>query len=144
MNMKVIGYWTATTIIVLELLAGGITELVHGPTLLVVGDPVVQVIAHLGYPVYLLTILGWWKLLGAIVLLVPRFPRLKEWAYAGAFFNMTGAAASGALRGDSVGDFIWPLLMAVLVLVSWALRPQSRTLGVLWPIKIHVQAHHSP
>jgi uncharacterized membrane protein YphA (DoxX/SURF4 family) len=128
MKTKVIVYWATTTIVALELLAGGATELVHGRTLLVVGEPVVEAMAHLGYPVYFLTILGVWKLLGAIALLVPRFLRLKEWAYAGTFFNMTGAAASGVLRGDSMGDYIWPLLMAVLVLVSWALRPQSRTL----------------
>lgn len=138
MKAKVIGYWAATIIIVLELLAGGLADLVHGRVLLVAGDPVVQVMAHLGYPVYLLTILGWWKLLGAIALLVPRFPRLKEWAYAGTFFDMTGAAASAVLLGNSASDSIGPLFMAVLVLVSWALRPQSRTLGTLFPIKIHV------
>jgi len=53
-------------------------------------------LARLGYPPYLLTIFAVWKLPGALALLVPRprFPRLKEWAYAGAFFNYTGAAAS--------------------------------------------------
>jgi uncharacterized membrane protein YphA (DoxX/SURF4 family) len=142
MKMKVIGYWVSTTIIVLEFLAAGVTELLHGRALLVVGDPVVQVIAQLGYPVYLLTILGCWKLLGAIALLVPRFPRLKEWAYAGTFFNMTGAAASWALRGDYV-DALWPLFMAVLVMVSWALRPPSRTLGVLFPKRTKTSARHA-
>ena len=132
MKTKMIVYWTCTMIIILELLAGGVTELLHGRALLVVGDPVVQVIMHLGYPVYLLTILGCWKLLGAIALLVPRFPRLKEWAYAGTFFNMTGAAASWALNGDSADNFIWPLIVSILVIVSWALRPQSRTLGALF------------
>ncbi len=132
MKAKVIGYWASTTVIVLELVAGGLADLMHGRTLLFVGEPVDQVLIHLGYPVYLLTILGCWKLLGAIALLVPRFPRLKEWAYAGTFFDMTGAIASGALRGGSIGDFIGPLFMIVFALVSWALRPQSRALGVLW------------
>ena len=130
MNMKLIGYWTATSIVAFELVIGGVTEVVHGREVLVVGDPVVQVITQLGYPVYLLTILGVWKLLGAIALLIPRFPRLKEWAYAGIFFNVTGAAASHIVMRD-YGIYAFHVLvnlfLAVLVLVSWALRPQSRT-----------------
>jgi uncharacterized membrane protein YphA (DoxX/SURF4 family) len=136
MKTKVIGYWATTIFVALELLAGGLTDLVQGREVLVVGQPVDQVMAHLGYPVYLLTILGWWKLLGAIALLVPRFPRLKEWAYAGTFFEMTGAAASLAARGDDAGTIIAPLIVAVLAVASWALRPQSRTLGVLFPVKM--------
>ncbi|MGO8947326.1 MAG: DoxX family protein [Ktedonobacterales bacterium] len=132
MKTRVIAYWVTTTIVALELLAGGATDLVHGREMLVAGDPVVLVLARLGYPVYLLTILGWWKVLGAIVLLAPRLPRLKEWAYAGTFFEMTGASASAAIRGDSA-DLIAPLVFAILALASWALRPQSRTLGVLFP-----------
>ena len=135
MTMKMIGYWATTAIIVLELLVGGLTDLVHGPQLLVAGDPVVAILARLGYPAYMLTILGVWKLLGAIALLVPRFPRLKEWAYAGTFFDLTGAALSFALRGDSA-DIIGPLLLAVLTLASWALRPPSRTLGAIFPAKV--------
>jgi len=101
----------------------------------VAGQPVAEVLEHLGYPAYLLRILGVWKLLGAIALLAPRFPRLKEWAYAGEFFAMTGAAASGMVRGkDDPGTLIWPpLILAVLTLISWVLRPQSRILGVLFP-----------
>src|SRR5712692_5219035 len=136
-KMKVIGYWVTTVAVALELLAGGVTDLIHGGTELVAGQPVVQIVTHEGYPVYLLTILGVWKLLGAIALLAPRFPRLKEWAYAGSFFVYAGAVASGMVRGlDDPGTFIWPpLIFAVLTLASWALRPQSRTLGVLFPEK---------
>ena len=135
MKTKVMSYWVTTIIVVFELLAGGLTDLVHGRTGLVTGEPVTEVLAHLGYPVYLLTILGVWKLLGAITLLAPRFPRLKEWAYAGSFFVYAGAVASGMVRGlDNPGTFIWPpLIFAVLTLASWALRPQSRILGVLFP-----------
>lgn len=86
MKAKVIGYWVTTAIIEFELLAGGITDLAHGREVLVVGPPVVDVLAHFGYPVYLLTIIGSWKLLGGIALAVPRLPRLKEWAYVGVFF----------------------------------------------------------
>ena len=134
-KMKVIVYWAATAVIAFELLAGGVTDLVHGGTDVVAGQPVVEVLAHLGYPAYLLTILGLWKLLGGIVLLAPRFPRLKEWAYAGAFFVYTGAAASGVVRGwDDPGTLIWgPLIFAAITLASWALRPQSRVLGILFP-----------
>jgi uncharacterized membrane protein YphA (DoxX/SURF4 family) len=137
MNMKMIGYWATTAVVALELLAGGVTDLVHGPELLFVGDPVVFVLAQLGYPVYLLTILGVWRLLGAIALLVPRFPRLKEWAYAGAIFVYVGAAASWAARGGGIGYLTGPLAFAVLTLASWALRPPSRILGVLFPARVH-------
>src|SRR6266498_3998029 len=92
-KMKVIGYWTSTTAVALELVVGGVGGLLRGRVMLV-GPHYDEILPHLGYPVYLLKILGWWKPLGAIALLVPRFPRLKEWAYAGTFFNMTGAAAS--------------------------------------------------
>jgi uncharacterized membrane protein YphA (DoxX/SURF4 family) len=129
MKMKVIGYWTATAVLAGVLVGGGVMDLLHGPEVLV-GQFFIQTMQHLGYPLYLLTILGCWKLLGAIALLVPRFPRLKEWAYAGTFFNMTGAAASYAVCGEKVGTLIL-LILSVLTLASWVLRPQSRTLGVL-------------
>ena len=137
MKMKGIGYWATTSIVALELLAGGVTDLVHGRTSLVAGQPVAEVLEHLGYPAYLLRILGVWKLLGAIALLVPRFPRLKEWAYAGAFFVYVGAAASWAARGGGMSDLIGPLAFAFLTLASWALRPPGRILGVLFPARAH-------
>jgi uncharacterized membrane protein YphA (DoxX/SURF4 family) len=136
MKMKLIGYWVTTAAIALETLTGGVTDLVHGGTGLVTGQPVVQIVTHEGYPVYLLTILGVWKLLGGITLLVPRFPRLKEWAYAGIFFELTGALASGIVRGSEPVNLIWsPLLLAALAVASWALRPPSRTVGVLFPMR---------
>lgn len=135
MKPKVIGYWVTTAIIEFELLVGGTADLVHGRTVLVAGQPVVDVLAHLGYPAYLLTILGIWKLLGGIALVVPRFPRLKEWAYAGILFHMTGAAASWIAIGDNTGEFITPLIFAVLAMASWALRPPARILGTLSPVK---------
>lgn len=128
-KLKETSYWVTTALIALELLAGGVADLIHGPTLLFAGDPVVLILARLGYPIYLATILGVWKLLGAAALLVPRFPRLKEWAYAGIFIEMTGAAASLAARGSGIGDLIWPIAFVVLTLVSWALRPPDRILG---------------
>jgi hypothetical protein len=87
----------------------------------------------LGYPLYLMTILGTWKMLGSITLLAPRFPRLKEWAYAGIFFNMTGAAISHAVVGDEAWHVWYTASLALVALVSWALRPESRALGTLMP-----------
>src|SRR5215469_6046308 len=133
MRARAIGYWATTSFVALELLAGGLTDLVHGREALLAGQPVVAVITHLGYPVYVLTILGGWKLLGGVTLLVPRFPRLKEWAYAGTFFEMTGAAISLAVSHADVGTVSFPLFVATLTLASWALRPKDRTLGVLFP-----------
>jgi hypothetical protein len=81
---------------------------------------------HLGYPAYFLIILGFWKLAGAVTLLVPRFPRLKEWAYAGLFFAYTGAAASLLAVGDGAGAIAPPIAFAGLTLASWAFWPSDR------------------
>jgi hypothetical protein len=132
MKTTAIGYWMATTLIGLETLAGGVTDLAHGRTMLVSGPFVVDIITQLGYPVYLLTILGVWKILGGITLFAPGLPRLKEWAYAGIVFELTGAAASHALRGNDARELIAPLVFTGLAVTSWALRPASRTLGVLF------------
>src|SRR5215472_1427034 len=122
MKTKAILYWVTTILIALETLAGGVTDLMHGRTSLFSGPPVADVLTSLGYPVYVLTILGVWKIPGAIVLVVPGFLRLKEWAYAGIVFELSGAAASQAVRGRPT-DIIAPLVLLVLALVSWALRP---------------------
>jgi hypothetical protein len=92
----------------------------------------------LHYPPYFVTILGIWKVAGAIAILVPRFPRLKEWAYAGIFFDLTGAAAScAAVGGYGAYGFhvLAPLFICVLAVASWALRPDSRKIGILFPAK---------
>jgi uncharacterized membrane protein YphA (DoxX/SURF4 family) len=128
MKTKVIGYWATTAILAFVVLSGGSAQLAQR-------RENVEGMAHLGYPLYFITILGIWKLLGGIALLAPRFPRLKEWAYAGIFFELTGAAASHAACGDSAARIIWPLFFAGLAVASWALRPQSRTLGILFPAK---------
>lgn len=77
---KMAGYWAVTILIALETLVGGVTDLVHGRAPLLVGSPVADVVTHLGYPLYFLRIVGVWKVLGGIVLLLPGYPRLKEWA----------------------------------------------------------------
>jgi hypothetical protein len=92
-----------------------------------------QGFVRLGYPVYFMVLLGVWKLVGGVVLLVPRLPRVKEWAYAGVFIDFSSAAISDAVRGGSVGHVIAPIVCTAILFVSWALRPESRTLGTLFP-----------
>ena len=85
-----------------------------------------EMIQHLGYPLYLLTLLGVWKLLGVIAILIPKFGLLKEWAYAGFFFAMSGAVVSHlAVRDEPIALF-GPLLLIVLTIVSWYYRPENR------------------
>ena len=90
-------YWTTTALAALAFLSGGAID---------IGQPanMVALMAHLGYPAFLLTLLGVWKILGGVAILAPRLPRLKEWAYAGMFFDLTGAAVSHAATGDAAGD----------------------------------------
>ena len=127
MKTKVVAYWAATGVLAFCIGSGGAAELAQVP-----GN--VQGLAALGYPAYFVMLIGLWKVLGAIAVLVPGFPRLKEWAYAGMFFNMTGAAVSTvAVTGThEPWHVVAQLLMAALVVASWALRPRSRALGVLF------------
>jgi hypothetical protein len=120
-SVRIVAYWTLTLAVAWEMVAGSTWDLLRI-------EYVRVVLTHLGYPLYLLLILGAWKLPGALVLLVPRLPRLKEWAYAGAFFNYSGAAASHALVGDGPRVWVAPLVFCVLTVASWALRPRERRL----------------
>lgn len=122
MNLKKVGYWQATAVVVFVLLTGGAASLLARPEN-------AQGMKDLGYPVYLMTILGVWKLLGGLALLAPRLPRLKEWAYAGTFFDFTGAVCSHAAAGSDVRHIVVPAVFAAIALASWALRPPSRVLG---------------
>lgn len=127
---KNITYWTTTGLVAFFIGGGGGAQIAQ-----FLGNPH-GVVPILRYPLYFFAILGFWKVLGAIAILVPRFPRLKEWAYAGIFFDLTGAAASCvAVGGYGVYAFhvLAPLIIAVLAMASWALRPQSRTIGILFP-----------
>lgn len=122
MKIRTIAYWSTTAIILFVMLAGALGELTHQWGTL-------ETHTILGYPVYLLTIIGIWKVLGSITLIVPGFLRLKEWAYAGMFINMTGAFLSHAIVSDGAYHLIATATIALLVVASWALRPQSRVLG---------------
>jgi uncharacterized membrane protein YphA (DoxX/SURF4 family) len=121
MKPKSISYWVITAMVAFFIGSGGAAELAG-----VTGT--VEGLVRLGYPAYFATIIGFWKILGAIAILVPRFPRLKEWAYAGIFFNMTGAAFTNVAVGVAVWHLIVDLVLAALTIASWALRPASRRL----------------
>jgi len=133
---KIITYWIMTGLVAFFIGSGGLAQVAQ-----YVASPH-AVVPILGYPMYFFAILGFWKTLGAIAILVPRYPRLKEWAYAGIFFDLTGAAASCAASGG-YGAYafhvIAPLIITGFTVASWALRPQSRTIGVLFP-----ERHGSP
>jgi hypothetical protein len=133
---KTITYWVMTGLVAFFIGSGGLAQVAQ-----YVASPH-GVVPILGYPMYFFAILGFWKTLGAIAILVPRYPRLKEWAYAGIFFDLTGAAASCAASGG-YGAYgfhvIAPLIITGFTVASWALRPQSRTIGILFPEK-----HGSP
>lgn len=117
------GYWIATILLCLGMTAGGIVQLIRLKFN-------VDGIIHLGYPSYVLTIFGIWKLLGVTALLAPGWLLLKEWAYAGFFFLMTGAVISHIVSGDSFIQWLGPFIYAILTVVSWYLRPASRKLEI--------------
>jgi hypothetical protein len=120
--LRTLVYWVATGIVAWEMLSGSLWDLLRIEYVRVVFE-------HLNYPLYVLTILAIWKIPCGVVLLVPRFPRLKEWAYAGAFFNYSGAAASHAAVGDVPAWWAGPLGFALITLVSYALRAPARGLA---------------
>jgi hypothetical protein len=119
---KSISYWATIVILGFVLLSGGAGEMLH------LWGTVEGTVDHLGYPLYFLTILGIWKILAGITLIVPRFQLLKEWAYAGIVFNLTGAVASHIAIGDGIGHFIAPLIFAAVAMFSWWLLPANRRL----------------
>ncbi len=119
-------YWVATIWLALGMVSTGISQLFHLQSEGAVAPPDVNGIAKLGYPVYFLTILGIWKILGAIAVLVPKFTLLKEWAYAGFFFIMSGALFSHIASGSAAAELFPSLLLLVLTVVSWYFRPENR------------------
>ena len=115
-------YWIATTWLALGMLSTGAVQLLKTKE----GQGGADMITHLGYPVYLLTILAIWKIAGVVALLTPKFPLLKEWAYAGFFFVMTGAVFSHIASGDTINEILPSLLLLMLIGVSWYFRPLDR------------------
>src|SRR5215510_11780877 len=119
-------YWISTIWLASGMLATGTLQLFKVKAEGAVAPPGVDGITHLGYPIYFLTILGIWKIMGVVALLIPRFPLLKEWAYAGFFFAMSGAAFSHVASSDSMNEIFPSLLLLILTVVSWYFRPPDR------------------
>ena len=117
---KTIAYWVATGILVF-CMTGGIFELMAMKT-------TVDGIMKLGYPFYIIPALGLGKVLAILTILWPGLPRLKEWAYAGIFFNMMGAIVSHVAHHDPAWILVVTVTIAGITLASWALRPQNRRL----------------
>ena len=112
-------YWIVTAFLSLGMLAGGVQQ-----TLQIGGYN--EIVKQLGYPQYLLSILGVWKILGVIAILLPKFPLLKEWAYAGFFFAMSGAAISHFVMGQSFAEAFPSLILLLCTVLSWYFRPADR------------------
>jgi uncharacterized membrane protein len=117
---KLIIYWIATALLSVGMLGSGLQQIFHVKAM-------IDLITPLGYPVYFLYIIGTWKVLGVITILVPDFKLLKEWAYAGFFFVMTGALISHLASGDdSLKGIIGPVFQTVFIILSWYFRPANR------------------
>ncbi len=113
-------YWVATLWLCLGMASTGVVQIVR------LEDEVNKTVNGLGYPVYFLIILGTWKMLGVVAMLIPKTPLLKEWAYAGFIFAMTGAIFSHIASGSAGAEFFGPGLLIVLTIVSWYFRPADR------------------
>lgn len=116
-------YWIATLWLALGMTSTGIVQLLKM-------KEEADMMAHLGYPLYFLTILGIWKILGVIAILIPKFPLLKEWAYAGFIFAMSGAVFSHFAVGDSGIAYFGPSLLLVLTVISWYFRFPDRKVNI--------------
>jgi len=116
-------YWVATLWLSLGMVSTGVVQFMK------LKEEVDKTVNQLGYPLYFLTILAVWKFLGVIAVLVPKFPLVKEWAYAGFFFAMSGAIFSHMASGSSPVEFIGPLLLIALTVLSWYFRPADRRLN---------------
>jgi hypothetical protein len=125
-KLKTIGYWATTGLLGAGLVFSGAVDAEQAPAAL-------AILGHLGYPAYFASIIGVWKVLGGVAVLAPRFPRLKEWAYAGIVFDLTGAATSHLVSGDGLKVAITPIVMLAVAIASWSLRPESRKLAAAAP-----------
>lgn len=112
-------YWTATALLCFGMLASGLSQLFHAKAM----D---ELISHVGYPLYFMYIIGTWKILGVIAILIPKQPLVKEWAYAGFFFLMTGALISHLAIGDGGKAILGPLFQTIFIVLSWYFRPDDR------------------
>jgi uncharacterized membrane protein YphA (DoxX/SURF4 family) len=125
---KSIIYWISTLWLSAGMVATGVQQFLHMQVAGAVAPPGVEGMTKLGYPVYFLTVIGFWKILGVIALLVPKFPLVKEWAYAGFVILLTGALYSHIAVGHGAKDLFPAGLLLAMTGLSWFLRPESRTL----------------
>jgi hypothetical protein len=116
---KLIWYWIITVLLSFCIFFGGLAQALQL-------KEVLQGFKPLGYPTYFISLIGIWKVLGVIAILIPKFPLLKEWAYAGIFFTMTGAVISHIASDDIKVQIISPIVLAIFTVLSWYLRPASR------------------
>lgn len=117
-------YWISTLWLALGMISTGIVQLIYM-------DEEVKMITNLGYPEYIIVLLGFLKIAGVIAILVPKFPIVKEWAYAGFLFNMTGALYSHLMSRAEMTELFGPSLLLVLTLLSWYFRPSGRKIESL-------------
>jgi uncharacterized membrane protein YphA (DoxX/SURF4 family) len=122
-------YWIATLWLSLGMAATGLQQLFKTEAEGAIAPPGVWGMSKLGYPVYFLIIIGVWKIMGVIAILIPRFPLLKEWAYAGFFFLMSGALFSHMASSSPVNAYFPSLLLLTLTVVSWYFRPADRKIA---------------
>jgi hypothetical protein len=116
---RTIAYWIFTLLVVFENAAGFLWAVLRIEYLR-------AMLAHLDYPQYFMHIVGGWQLAGAAALIAPGFPLVKEWAYAGAFFNYSSAIVSHIAVGDGPGQWMAALMFAIFTVCSWGLRPSDR------------------
>ncbi len=122
-KIKNIIYWVATGLLSIGMLASGIQQALRTKAM-------VDLIIPLGYPTYFLTLIGIWKILGVIAILMPKFKLVKEWAYAGFFFIMTGALFSHLAMGNyGIKEIIGPIMQAIFIILSWYFRPLNRKIS---------------
>lgn len=116
-----IGYWILTALLALTMVNGGINDILKNP-------PNFDMLLKFGYPAYFSVIIGVWKLLGVVAILVPRFPIVKEWAYAGFIILLVCALSTRIATHDDTVGWIFDLIFIGITATSWALRPPSRKL----------------
>jgi uncharacterized membrane protein YphA (DoxX/SURF4 family) len=122
MKARSITYWASTVLVAFIFISGGLVYLMRAPT-------AVEGVMRLGFPLYFIVFLGFWKFLGGVAILIPRYPRLKEWAYAGIFLDLAFAAVACAATGGAWWHVVAPVAVAGVMFVSWSLRPPSRLLS---------------
>jgi|SRR5450432_4088312 len=121
---KIIIYWVTTILMSVGMFGTGLAQVIHSKQM-------IDIVIPLGYPLYFLNIIGVWKMLAVIVILIPGFKLVKEWAYAGLFFVMTGAVVSHLASSDyAIKGIIGPLMQTVFIILSWHFRPVNRKIIV--------------